>query len=148
MPPALDDRRTTLVIWGAILAGCLMFAGVATYVRAQGGMAGDGPPEVLGWLALALPVVLVAASFSIPALVRPQGAPGAAARTRFIVGWALREGGAFFGLVVWLIGGDAKALAGFAIALTALAATPPTAGRWRAAVEAAGGKPERSPLVR
>ena len=75
MPAALDDRRTTLVIWGAMLTGCLLFAGVATYVRSLGGMAGGRPPEVLGWLALALPVVLVAASFSIPSLFRPQGGP-------------------------------------------------------------------------
>jgi len=148
MPAALDDRRTTLVIWGAMLTGCLLFAGVATYVRSLGGMAGGRPPEVLGWLALALPVVLVAASFSIPSLFRPQGVPEGVARARLIVGWALREGGALLGAVVWLISGDAKALAGFAIAVTALAATPPTDGRWRAAVEAAGGKPERSPMVR
>jgi hypothetical protein len=146
--PTLDARRTTQIIWGAQLGGCLLFLGVAVFLRSTGQVGLEPRPELLGWLGLALPVVLVAASFSVPSLVRPSGGAEAAARTRLVVGWALREGAALAGIVMWLLTGDGKAMGGLASGLAALAATLPTADRWRLAVEAAGGKPGRSPMVR
>ncbi len=146
--PTLDARRITQLIWAAQLGGCLLFLGVAGLLRTMGGMGLAPQPDVLLWLGLVLPVSFVAASFVVPALVRPAGEPEAVARTRLIVGWALREGAALFGTVVWLLSGDGRALAGLAIGLAALAATMPTEARWRAEVEAAGGKPGRPPMVR
>ena len=150
MPVALDHRRTVLVIWAALLGGCVAFFAVAAFLRSSGQLPASEPIELLDWLALALPVLLVALSFTIPGLLRapPGVAPELFARSRLIVGWALREGAAIFGTVVWLLSGDAKALAGFAIGVAALAASIPTEDRWRGAVEASGGTPGRPPMVR
>jgi F0F1-type ATP synthase membrane subunit c/vacuolar-type H+-ATPase subunit K len=148
--PSPDARRTTLVVWAAQLGGSLFFFAVAAFLRLGGQGPAAQPPELLDWLALALAVVLVAASFTVPGLVRPATAasPEAVARTRLIVGWALREAAALLGTVVWLLSGDAKPLAGFAIGIAALAASIPTGDRWRGAVEAAGTTPGRPPTVR
>jgi hypothetical protein len=151
MTPASESGRpVTFVIWGALLTGCAIFLGVASYLRGTGQLGGDPAPELLPWLGLGLAAAAVAASFVVPGLVR--GPPGldavGIARARLVVGWALREGAALVGITFWLISGDGKALAAAAIGLAALAAAMPTAERWRAAIEAAGGKPDRSPMVR
>jgi hypothetical protein len=151
MPPtAPDARRTALVIWAAQLLGCAAFFAVAAYLRIGGQLSASRPADVLDWIALALPVLLVALSFTVPGLLPPPAgaSPEAFARTRLILGWALREGAALFGTVVWLLSGDVKPLAAFAIGFAALAASVPTADRWRGAVEAAGGRPGRPDPVR
>jgi hypothetical protein len=148
MPVDPDPRRIVLVIWAVLLGGCLSFLAVASYMRSAGMVRPSDLPELLAWIALGFGVLLVALSFTVPGQLRPlAGAtPEVLARSRLIVAWALREGAALFGMVVWLLSGDAKALAAFAIGFAALAATPPTEDRWRGTVEASGGSPGRPPV--
>jgi hypothetical protein len=150
MPTSPDPRRIALAIWAAQLGGCVLVLAVAAFLRAGGQLKAEAPPEIADWLALGLAAVLLAMSFTVPALVRPPSgtSPEGAVRTRFILAWALREAAALFGAVVWLLSGDAKPLAGFALGIAALAASMPTEDRWRTALEAAGGSAGRPPVVR
>ncbi|MFT3917392.1 MAG: hypothetical protein QM704_25890 [Anaeromyxobacteraceae bacterium] len=138
MTPEPDARRTAIILWGALLSGCLAFFGVAAYLRASGAMEHATVPPALGLLALGLSVALLAASFAVPRRLAPGGPPETVARVRLLVGWALREAAAMLGTTVWLVCGHVPALAAFVIAVAALAATAPTEARWRDALAAAG----------
>lgn len=142
MSPSSDAaRRIALVIWAALLGGCVAFLAVGAFLRAGGQLGGAPAPEILPWTALALGVVLVALSFVVPRLVggRSGASPEDVARTRFIVGWALRESATLLGTLAWAVSGDAKGLAAAAIGLASLAATMPSAERWSDAVHLARG---------
>jgi hypothetical protein len=152
-----SPRRVATIIWGALLAGVLMFLGVALFVRMPGT---PGLVEVLLPVAGGLSVVSTAISWlwavrmKNPARAVGSGAapPGseAFALTRLIVACALCEGPALFGTVGLLLTGDAVMLLPFALSFVALLAHFPGDRHWAqlCAGEGAARPPGRNPMIR
>lgn len=105
--PRPVDQRALPVVWGALVVGCVIMAGVFTAIRRAGGFAGVQLPEVVQWLAA--PAVLSLGVVRAVARRLPDPVPG----------WAVAEGFYLIGLVIWgLTGGPAPlVLSGVAFGL-------------------------------
>ncbi len=161
-----SPRLTAIIIWAALLAGPTMFLGVALYlVFGLGGGVGiaaplDAGPALVGG-SLVLSVITVALSWlwavrmSVPAqrgvAARGRGAippgPAADAISRLVVACALCEGGALAAVVVFLLTGNALALATYALSWLALAAHFPGDRHWAQLTGLPAGT-ARNPMVR
>lgn len=120
--PELGDPRfareamTLKILAGALAASVLVYAGVAWFLTSEAAAAGlepTGLPEPLPWVFLGLGVVLLLAAPLVEGRIRAAGAGRepdqtvAAFRTATIVGFALREAAAVFGLVIAITTGEA-----------------------------------------
>lgn len=134
MPP--PTRRTGLVVWGALLAGLVLFAGVAGYVGPNVQRRGAAEVERLGeiflYLAGGMSALMLLLSFVIPARVRtaPQAGPDALAMSRTIVASAANEGPALFCIVAWMTTGNPWLAAPFALSILGLLLAFPSEARW------------------
>lgn len=147
------ERRTAVIIWGALVAGLAVFLAVAFAVP----LAGEPAPGIASPLLMVvtgLVLVEVPLSWLWAIRIRPVAKPGAPAvtlekhaLTRLIVAGAMCEGGALFAVVVFMVTRDARALAPFAIAFVALLAHVPSDRHWarlcRGEDPAAGAPPNR-----
>lgn len=121
-PPELGDPRfarealTLKVLAGALAASVLVYAGVAWFLTSEAAAVGlepTGLPDPLPWVFLGLGIVMLLAAPLVEARIRAAGAgrkPAqavAAFRTATIVGFALREAAAVFGLVIAITTGEA-----------------------------------------
>ncbi len=128
-----DVRRNAYVIWGALLAGPLVFAVIASQVG-PGLRDPEGPPlEILAHLSLAFAAASVLASRVLPRLLRlPPGLPPEqVALTRNVIALALCEGSALFGLVAWMVTGSEWALVAAAMGIAGIVSCFPGDARWR-----------------
>jgi hypothetical protein len=107
--PGPSSTAQLSIIRVAMLAGVLMFGGVVLWLR-RGGSAADVEPSVIGhvrvlaavWLAVS--VSGLAALFALTSREVNEGRR----RTLSIIAWALGEGAALAGGVVFLVAGDAR----------------------------------------
>ncbi|ABC80326.1 hypothetical protein [Anaeromyxobacter dehalogenans] len=130
------ERRTAVMIWGALVAGPALFLVVALALP----LAGEPAPGIAQPLLLVLTgLVLVEVPLSWLWAVRARLAGKAGgeaisveeqARTRLIIAAALCEGAALFAVVVFMVTRDARALPLFAIAFGALLAHYPGDRHW------------------
>jgi hypothetical protein len=145
-----SPRVIATILWAALLAGPTVFLGVALFlVFGLRGGAGLGSPLAEPALiagSLALSVVTVALSWLWAVRMRiarrPQDAithrgpaglppgPEADAISRLIVACALCEGGALAATIVFMLTGNAVALAPYALSWLALAAHFPGDRHW------------------
>lgn len=125
--------RIMQIIAGALIAGVLSFAGIATFIvfgQAPVAQPGGQPPvavggsEIVMYMAMAFAAVAVVMSFVVPNLISAAGVKGIAkmaqdgtstgskelfgrllgvAQTRMIIAMALVEGAAFFNLIAFII---------------------------------------------
>lgn len=126
-----DPRKqlqTLRIIWGALIAGQVIFFLVATLVRQQSaGAAPDAPLDVLMMVATAMSLAAIPTAFILrratfgPAPVAPQKYA-----TGTIIALALLEGPSLFGLVIYLLGGPTYILAIPAVMIAAQAVSFPT----------------------
>lgn len=125
-------RRVALVIWGALLATPLLFAGVTVVAAPPRDMRS---PELAGmffWMAAAVVGLGMALSRVLPPRIRPraQGSRDSVALTRLIVAWAILEGASMFALVAQMVTGDPLLYLPFAAGFLAQAALYPSEARW------------------
>jgi len=133
-----DDRRTSMIIWGALVAGVSMFYAVVVFVIPPlEGSVGPELADTLLLVAAALSVVTVATSWLWVVRMRLPARPGAAplsgpalARTRLIVACAICEGPALFAMIVFLLSRDVRVLVPFALSYVALLAHFPGESHW------------------
>lgn len=125
--------RIMQIIAGALIAGVLSFAGVASFIvfgQAPAAQPGGQPPaapngsEIIMYLAMAFAAVAVVLSFVVSNLISAAGVKGVAkmaqdgtstgpkelfgrllavAQTKMIVAMALVEGAAFFNLIAFIM---------------------------------------------
>jgi hypothetical protein len=124
---AKQHLRQLGIICFAILTGVVIFWGVVWYLLGSGGFAPlQGLPPFLAALCNLAALLALVISFLLPRLLAPppSGAPEedrlARHRRDTILGFALREGGAFIALVGVLLTG--QAVGGFAMAGLAIVA--------------------------
>lgn len=142
-----SPRVVATIIWAALLASPTAFLGVAFFlVSSGGGIGAPLPAQALMIGSLVLSVVTVALSWLWAVRMRitppaPGGVarrdaaasppdPEALARARLVVACALCEGGALAATIVFLLTGEALALAPFALSWLALAAHFPGERHW------------------
>jgi hypothetical protein len=144
-----SPRVVGTIIWGALVAGVLMFLAISLVVRMPGNaeLAGVLVP-VSGGMSL----VSAALSWLWAIRMKPPAPPGgvppgpdATALTRLIVASAICEGSALFAIVVFLVTRDALALLSFAVSFVALVAHFPGGRHWArlAGAAAPGSWPNR-----
>lgn len=161
-----SPRVVATVIWAALLAGSAIFLGVALHVvlGLRGGAGLGGALEA----GPALLLVSVGYSFATAALswlwavrmklaaraggpARGGGAippgPDADAVTRLVVACALCESGSLFAVVVFLLTGNAVALAPYALSWLALALHFPGDRHW-ARLRGVPAGAARNPMIR
>jgi hypothetical protein len=103
----ISQQRATrlLLIRAAMLAGVLLFGAVTWYLEREGRLSTISAEraQMLGYVFMALTGAALVAMF----FIRGQLAQANEARqlTLHIVGYAIAEGAALFGAVVWFIGG-------------------------------------------
>jgi hypothetical protein len=133
MPPRRPDppsvRYIAYVIWGSLMLGVLLMAGVAAFL-------GPGIRENL-WepYPTAFPIsaaltnmVLLPGSRLIPRALR-EDMP---ILTKNIIAAAICEAGALFAAVAWMMTGHRHAVAGMVMGLGGIAVCYPNDTRWRA----------------
>lgn len=138
------ERRTAVMIWGALVAGPALFLVVALALPLAGEPA-HGVAQPLLLVLTGLVVVEVPLSWLWAIRARVVGKPGAEpmsveeqARTRLIIAAALCEGAALFAVVVFMVTRDLRALALFAIAFAALVSHFPGDRHWARLCRAPG----------
>lgn len=110
------------IIFGALLMGCLSFLGVALFLRMQQGKLFVGNfwafDEPLVWIATGVGSLLIVLHWFVPTLAARAGFAAQTDQpkdelqlprlyqTWFIIGQAMLEGAAFFGLVVFFLLGS------------------------------------------
>lgn len=134
------------IIAGAMIAGVLAFAAIASIVKKNEPV--DEP--VLSYVALVMALVCLGTRLIIPDMVARSQIAGfardesdgiarelllGAFRTRLIVGLALCEGPAFFNLIAWWLEGQTLAIATVGFLLLVMVASIPTRGRLEAWIE-------------
>jgi hypothetical protein len=143
-----SPRLIATIIWAALLAGATMFLGVALFLvfglRGGAGVAAplDAEPALIG-VSLALSAITVSLSWLWAVRMTGRAQSGVALRsgaippgpeadavTRLVVACALCEGGALAAVVVFLLTGNALALAPYALSWLALAAHFPGDRHW------------------
>ncbi len=126
-------RRTALIIWGALSAGVVIFALVATAVGPRFWPQGQEIGDVLASLALGMALVMLPVSRVVPSQIKPTpgATPNALAISRTIVSSALNEGAGLFAGIAWMLGGRMLALVALAISLAGLLLAFPSAARWQ-----------------
>jgi hypothetical protein len=139
---APNQIRTAQIIHGSLLAGCVIFLGIALILRANA-QAGGAAQPMLTWVALVFTVFNVVAYAVVPRLVGTQARRQMARRhappdvdawvgsyqTQLIVGDALLEGATFFWIIIFLIGGSLLSLGFAVLGILALGFLFPTASR-------------------
>lgn len=125
-------RRNAYVIWGALLAGSIVFALVASQVGPLVAP-GEKPVAILAQLSLAFAFAAVLGSRVLPRLLRPSPglSPEQVALTRNVVAGAMCEGAALFGIVASRVTGSAWAMIAFAMGFAGLVSCFPGEARWR-----------------
>lgn len=138
--PELGDPRfqreavTLQVLAGALAASVVIYAGIAWFFTSEAVAAGFEPaglPEPLPWVFAGLGLALLLVAPLVEARIKAGGAGAhpdralATFRTGTIVGFALREAAALFGLVIAITTG--RPLWCYALAAAALLAM---AGAW------------------
>lgn len=162
-----SPRLVATIVWAALLGGATMFLGVALYLvfglRGGAGVAAplDAEPVFIG-ASLVLSVVTVALSWRFAVRLALPGArggvalrgggaippgPEADALTRLLVACALCEGGALAAICVFLLTGNALALAPYALSWLALAAHFPGDRHWAQLTGLRAGA-ARNPMIR
>jgi O-antigen/teichoic acid export membrane protein len=145
------ERRTAVIIWGALVAGPALFLVVALALP----LAGEPAPGIAQPLLLVLTgLVLIDVALSWLWAVRARliGKPGGAtmtveeqARTRLVIAAALCEGAALFAVVVFMVTREPLALALFAIAFGALLSHFPGDRHWARLCRGNGAAPSAPP---
>jgi hypothetical protein len=160
-----SPRVAGTIIWAALVAGPMVFLGVALYVvfgLRGGGLGAQLPEPALIGGSLALSVVTVALSWLWAVRMRvarpAQGgaaqrgggamAPGpeADAVQRLVMACALCQSGALAAIVVFMLTGNALALAPYALSWLALAAHFPGDRHWAQLTGLPAGAP-RNPMI-
>jgi len=138
MTSPLAVRRTSYVIWAALLFGLVAFAAVASFVG-PGFRSPDAPPiPLLAELSLGFAFVALTASRIVPRLLKPAPGipPESFALTRNVVAMALCEGAALFALVVWMLTGREWAVVAAAMGFAGVISCYPGDARWRSLLPA------------
>lgn len=126
-PPSV--RYVAYVIWGSLLAGVLIMAGVAAFL---------GPgirenqwepmPKAFPISAALTNVVLLALSRFLPRLLK-EDLP---TLTKNVIATAICEAGALFAVVAWMLTGSEHAKIGMILGMGGIAICYPNDARWRA----------------
>lgn len=132
--PTQDPRKIARIIWGALLAGQLIFLAVAVFLRPSMGQPDPELTRVLLALVAVLAVTSVALSRFIPGRIpaRPGLSPDQVVLNRGIVAWALCEGPGLFAVVTFLLSGSPYALGLLLIPLAGFLISYPSDARWEA----------------
>lgn len=109
--------QTLRIIWGALLLGVLMFAGVAWFMGPR--VRAPEPDPVVPWVLFGLALFAIVMSRVMPRLA--QGPPQA----KVIVGLAMAEGACLVSCAGWMISGHLACAAGLALGLVALGSLYP-----------------------
>jgi hypothetical protein len=133
MPPPRPEppsvRYIAYVIWGSLLLGVLLMAGIAAFIGPGLRAAQDVPlPDALPVSSAILNMILLPGSRFFPRAM-PPATP---TLTRNIVATAICEGGALYAAVAWMLTGNRHALAGLIMGLGGIAICFPNDTRWRA----------------
>ncbi len=125
-------RRLALLVWGALLATPLLFAGVTLVASPPREMRSPEFSGMFFWMASAVVGLGLALSRVLPPRIRThtQGSRDSVAFTRLLVAWAILEGASMFALVAQLVTGDALLYVPFAAGFLAQAALYPSESRW------------------
>jgi membrane protease YdiL (CAAX protease family) len=122
-------RRVAVVVWAGMLAVPFFFLFMAS--SARWGQARDDAASFHLWLALLTSAFTIGLSRLLPQRLGPwRTGREATAFTRLMIGWALCEAGALFPLLAWILAGDPRLIAVFALGLLALVALYPSDARW------------------
>lgn len=100
---ATAGKLVLRAIHGSLVAGVLLFAGVAWFLAPGGASAGQAGLFRWAWLAVALPLVFLAG------ILRgrlPARAAAERVRTTAVLVWALAEAPALLGIVFTMVTGD------------------------------------------
>jgi hypothetical protein len=125
-PPSV--RYIAYVIWGSLLLGVLVMAGVAAFIGPGFRDAQDIPyPAELAVAAAGINVVLLAGARFFP-LALPKTMP---TLTKNVITTAIGEAGALFAAVAWMLTGNRHSLAGLIMGLSGIAICYPNDSRWR-----------------
>ena len=133
MIPALGrmPRLQLLIIRTAMLAGVLLFGAVTWYIKRQEHPAILTPEkaQVFGYIFAGLAFAAVAGVVFLRSRLETTSEPGQLL-VYYVVGYALAEGAAVFGGVVWFLGGaQAWYVAGVVLMVVAFQALPVEAAR-------------------
>ncbi len=147
-----SPRLVATIVWGALVAGVLMFLGVSFFVQ----LPGDAQlARTLLPVAAGLSVVTAAVSWLWAVRMTPRLPRGATppspeqlAVTRLIAASALCEGGALFAIVGFLVTREGLLLLPFALSVVALVAHVPDARHWARLTRAPAAAPRSNPLIR
>lgn len=125
-------RRLALLVWGALLATPLLFAGVTGVASPPRDMRSPELSGMFFWMAAAVVGLGMALSRVLPPRIRPraQGSRDSVAFTRLLVAWAILEGASMFALVARMVTGDPLLYVPFALGFLAQAALFPSEARW------------------
>lgn len=142
--------RLSQIIAGALMMGVVMFAVIVLVVINPGpAQPVDNPGQpILTWMAAGMAAVMLGMRAIVPALVASAGTRQALAnggdlrealapvyQTRTIIGNAMLEGAAFFGLVSYLIERNWLSLCSAGTMLVVMAATFPSQSQFESWVE-------------
>ncbi|MGB8931560.1 MAG: hypothetical protein WCC48_09980 [Anaeromyxobacteraceae bacterium] len=116
------------MIWGSLLLGVLLMAGVAAFVGPALRAEQYVPfPDAFPVSAALVNVVLLAAARFIPRALKPDAPP----LTKNVVATAMSEAGALYAAVAWMLTGNRHAVAGLVMGLGGIAVCFPNDARWR-----------------
>ncbi len=157
--------RTSQIIVGAMIFGCLTLAVIAVVMGGQFGQAGGGPQKLITYLAIGFAVVAVLARAVVGSVVASSGCrrvaegtwkPNVPAnssyadafarlgdagklfgvyQTRLIITAALLEGPAFFLLIAYMLEGSVESLVAAGLMILGLVLQFPTVGRVEAWID-------------
>lgn len=151
-PPVGPDQvgRISQIIAGALMAGVVLFGVIVLVVIHPGRQQPfhDAGQPILTWMASGMAVVMLGMRAIVPALVASAGTRQALAsggdlrealapvyQTKTIIGNAMLEGAAFFGLVSYLIERNWISLCSAGAMLVVMAATFPSQSQFEGWVE-------------
>ncbi len=126
-------RKMAVVVWGALLATPVLFAGVTLTASPPHDLRSPELAGLFRWMSAAVVGLGVALSRILPPRLRrhDRGSRDAVAFTRLAVAWAILEGAAMFPLVAELVTGDPLLYLLCAAAVAALLSLYPSEGRWK-----------------
>lgn len=137
--------RMSQIIVGALMMGVVMFGVVVLVVVNPGAAGGAKPPQqpILTWMAAGMAAVMLGTRAVVPGVIASVATKQALAsggdlreslapvyQTKTIIGNAMLEGAAFFGLVSYLIEHNWISLCAAGAMLVVMAATFPSQGQF------------------
>jgi hypothetical protein len=114
------NLRSVRVVWAAMLGGVVMLGGVAWFMGADMRSHGNAPaPEVFSYVGIMMGLMGPAGGHVVRRVMGAQ-------QQRFLLSFALAEGGALTGGVMFMLTGSPLALGGLIVGALGLASLYPS----------------------